>query len=99
MKLCSKCGVNPKRKSGVYCKACAAEWERLKTRRNPEYRAKKAAANKARYQADPEFRASICKKVKEWRKRNPDYMKSWLAAHPNYFKNYYRRKLGLPPIK
>jgi hypothetical protein len=97
-KLCSKCGVNPKRKSGVWCNTCAAEWQRVKYQSNPEYRAKAMATRRARRQADPELRKRANEFQKEWRARHPGYMKSWLAKHPNYFKNYYRQKLGLPPI-
>lgn len=99
MKLCSKCGVNPKRKSGVYCKSCTAEWQRQKYRSNLEYRAKELSAKKARRQADLELRARENAYQKEWRARHPNYLKSWFAKHPNYATNWYRKQVGLPPIK
>lgn len=101
IKLCTKCGLNPRRKSHSWCNACSCAFVK------EHYKARPAIRERQRvwaveYRKRPENRERQKAAYAAWRARNPEKARlaqqAWREKNPNYARNLYRRKLGLPKI-
>jgi hypothetical protein len=74
MKLCKKCGLNPKIKWGSYCRLCKNEFDLKSYHKN---KSKRSAYIKKYRDKNPLFKLKGNQTCKEWRKNNPFYIKEW----------------------
>ena len=65
------------------CRACGNKRAIEHRRAHPEYMIN-------RYKNDPEVREKVKQWSREWKKKHPEYQKSWVEKHPDYQTNRYK---------
>ena len=65
------------------CRKCGSKRAIEHRRAHPEYQRNK-------YKTDPKFREKVKQWSRDWKKKHPEYQKSWEEKHPTYQTDRYK---------